>query len=120
MKNSIYALLIGVGDYKEVNAENLYSYKMDVGLLRKALVNGLKCSEKNIEILLGQDADGKVPASDLAHGIVGFQKRLMEDDTFIFYFSGHGSPDSLVFSDGPVDLQSVVNYIGGLPCKNNW
>lgn len=118
MKNSIYALLIGVGDYKEVNAENLYSYKMDVGLLRKALVNGLKCSEKNIEILLGQDADGKVPASDLAHGIVGFQKRLMEDDTFIFYFSGHGSPDSLVFSDGPVDLQSVVNYIGGLPCKN--
>lgn len=118
MENNIYALIVGVGNYENVNAPNLPSYRMDVALIGTALISGLKCKKENIRFMEGEDNNGFVRVSDLAQGITNLKSAMTEQDTFIFYFSGHGSGNGIVFSDDQIDLQSVINYIDLLPSKN--
>ena len=54
INNHIYALLIGVGNYVELNIPNLPSYQMDLILIASALINGLKCNQDNIRIMAGR------------------------------------------------------------------
>lgn len=119
MKNdNIYALLIGVGNYKKMKITDLPSYKMDLSLIGTGLVFGLKCAKEHIRFVTGEDNNGIVNTLALAKGIDSFKRVLSAEDTFVFYFSGHGSSENLVFSDGQVDQQSIINYIELLPCKN--
>ena len=111
-------MLIGVGDYTKMNTGNLPTYKMDLALLGTALTSKLKVAKENMRLMAGNDNNGYVPATDLARAISGFKKLLGEEDTFIFYFSGHGSNKSLVFSDGQVELQSLIDFVEKLPAKN--
>lgn len=115
---NIYALLIGVGNYTKMKIPNIPSYKMDVTLMGAGLVSGLKCAKEHIQVVAGEDDNGIVSTAALARGIESFKKVLSANDTFIFYFSGHGSAENLVFSDGQVDQQSIINYIDSLRCKN--
>ena len=116
--NNIYALLIGVGDYKKMNIKDLPSYKMDLALIGSSLIAGLKCEKDHIRFMAGEDNNGIVNMSSLAIAIKALRETLSDDDTFIFYFSGHGSFENLIFSDGGVDQQSVINFIDMMPCKN--
>ena len=50
--NGIYSLLIGVGDYRQMNITNLSTYKSDVMLMGESLTNGLKISKENIHLYL--------------------------------------------------------------------
>ena len=118
INKNLYALLIGVGDYTKMNTGNLPTYKMDLALLGTALTSKLKVAKENMRLMAGNDNNGYVPATDLARAISGFKKLLGEEDTFIFYFSGHGSNKSLVFSDGQVGLQSLIDFVEKLPAKN--
>ena len=118
INNNIYALLIGIGDYKKIKITDLPSYRMDVALIGTGLISGLKCTQEHIRFMAGEDNNGVVSISSLAKGVDSFKRALSTEDTFIFYFSGHGSSENLVFSDGQVDQQSVINYIDQLPCKN--
>ena len=118
INHNIYALLIGVGDYKKIKITDLPSYRMDVALIGTGLISGLKCTQEHIRFMAGEDNNGVVSISSLAKGVDSFKRALSTEDTFIFYFSGHGSSENLVFSDGQVDQQSVINYIDQLPCKN--
>ena len=117
-KNNIYALLIGVGNYKELNLSDLPSYRMDLALIGTAMMTGLKCEKEHIRFMAGADNNGIVRTSDFAKGIASFERGLTEEDTFILYFSGHGGAKSLFFSDGAIEQQSVINYIDKLPGKN--
>ena len=118
INKNLYALLIGVGDYSKMNNGNLPTYKMDLALLGTALTFKLKVAQENMRLMAGDDNNGFVSTTDLARVMSGFKKMLGKEDTFIFYFSGHGSDKSLVFSDGQVELQSVINFIEQLPAKN--
>ena len=118
INNYIYALLIGVGNYVELNIPNLPSYRMDLVLIATALINGLKCNQENIRIMAGEDSNGIVNADDFVREIGRFGKSLSEQDTFLFYFSGHGSAKTLAFSNLQLDQQSVIDYIDKIPCKN--
>ncbi len=118
VNSKLYALLIGVGNYKKMEAPDLPTYKMDLAMLGTALVTQLKAPTENIRLMLGDDANGFVATTDLARAITNFKELLNENDTFIFYFSGHGSNKRLIFSDGVVDLQSVIDFIEKLPSKN--
>lgn len=115
---NLYALLIGVGDYTKMNNRNLPTYKMDLALLGTAITFKLKVAKENMRLMAGDDNNGFVSATDLARAIAGFKELLGEEDTFIFYFSGHGSNKSLVFSDGQVELQSLIDFVEKLPAKN--
>ena len=61
--NNIYALLIGVGDYKKMNIKDLPSYKMDLALIGSSLIAGLKCEKDHIRFMAGEDNNGVVNMS---------------------------------------------------------
>ena len=50
-----------------------------------------------------------------ARAISEFSQLLRPEDTFILYYSGHGIQDGLCFTDGTVNLGSIVDYIEKLP-----
>jgi len=115
---NIFALLIGVGDYEQMNIANLPTYKLDLALIGSSLMSGLKVPHDSLRILSGNDNSGYVTTSDLAHAIADFRSLLGSEDTFILYFSGHGRSNNLIFSNGQVELQSVIDFIEKLPSKN--
>ncbi len=115
---NLYALLVGVGNYAELNITNLPAYRMDLALIGTAITEGLKACPENIRIMAGDNNDGIVRTTDFARAFKGFSALLKTDDTFILYFSGHGLEKRLLFSDGAVDLQSIIDLTQRLPAKN--
>lgn len=115
---SVYALLIGVGNYEKMNIVNLPTYKMDLALLGTAINSGLKVPYDNIRLMAGNDNNGFITTTDLAKAIADFRSKLGSEDTFIFYFSGHGRDKNILFSNGQVELQSVIDFVEKLPAKN--
>ncbi|MDO4976843.1 MAG: caspase family protein [Eubacteriales bacterium] len=114
-KNNTYALLISVGNYDDPKIMDLTSSRVDLFLMEDSLIEGLKISQDNIR-LIGEN--GSATIHNLAHAMKDFSRMLKEEDTFLFYFSGHGSNGELIFSDQAIGLQSVINYIEKLPTKN--
>ena len=45
-------------------------------------------------------------------------KDATQDDTFIFYFSGHGGKNCLILSDSLIELQDLINTIEQMRTKN--
>lgn len=115
---SVFALLIGVGNYEKMNIVNLPTYRMDLSLLGTSLLSGIKVPKDNLRFMAGEDNNGFVTTQDLAKGIAGFKSLLGSEDTFIFYFSGHGRDKNIIFSNGQVELQSIIDFIDKLPAKN--
>ena len=127
----VYAILIAVGDYKDIGAADIPTYKRDIEIMCRALNEGLRIPEENIRVIAGNDNSGKVSMKSLAHAIADVEGHLSNEDVFLLYFSGHGqrkdSPDTapgsfgasspcttaagIVFSDGMVMLQSVIDYV---------
>ena len=112
-----YGLLIGVGMY-DMGEEGVDDLKRlpgtgkDLALMKEALTDGLKFDPENIR-LLGED--GTVKALSFARALSEFETLLGRDDTFVLYFSGHGSQGGLCFTDEIVNLQSIVSFIERLP-----
>ena len=130
----VYAILIAVGDYKDIGAADIPTYKRDIEIMHRALNEGLRIPGENIRVVTGNDNRGKVSMKSLAHAIADVDGHLSDEDVFLLYFSGHGQrKDSLntapgssgasspcttaagiVFSDGMVMLQSVIDYVSRL------
>ena len=79
-----------------------------------ALTDGLKMEADHIRAL---GEEGTVRRESFARAIAEFGTLLQEDDTFLFYFSGHGMGGTLLFTDGAVSLQSIVDYISRLAVR---
>lgn len=107
----IYALLVSVGDYHEQNMDSLPCSAGDLETISDALSRGLKVERDHMRIL---GKDGYVSIRSFARAIVEFETLLTQDDTFLFYFSGHGRQKELIFSDGAVTIPSIVDYIDRL------
>ena len=112
--NNVFAVIIGVGNYEESGVANLPTYRMDLAMIGSALEAGLKIPADNIRIVAGENNNGYVTTTALAHAIADFKSTLGVEDTFIFYFSGHGRDRNILLSNGQVELQSVINYIESL------
>ncbi|MDO4961229.1 MAG: caspase family protein [Eubacteriales bacterium] len=115
VRGRIYALIASAGDYSDLNMAELPSYRMDEVLMETALIKGLKLDPENIRCV---GADGRVTARELASAIRDFASMLKEEDTLIFYFSGHGNYNELIFSDMGLTLNSVLGCIDKLICRN--
>ena len=116
MKNShIYALLVSVGDYTKQNLTNLPTYEMDAAIIGMALQSGLKVPGDQIRILSKKPF---ITIKSFAKAISEFAKKLKDNDTFILYFSGHGTSDGIIFSDGVLSLQGIIDFIDTLPAAN--
>ncbi|MCC8168767.1 MAG: caspase family protein [Clostridiales bacterium] len=110
-----YALMAAVGEYSGIPVAGLPTYKRDSDLIRKALVNGLKFENDNIREL---GEKGYLPVNELACVMADFAHMLCEEDTFVFYFSGHGKNRALLFSDTGIELQSILDVVDRMPAKN--
>lgn len=129
----VYAILIAVGDYKDIGATDIPTYKNDLNIMRRALTEGLRIPDENIRSIAGNDDRGKVNMKSFAHAIAEAHGQLSEEDVFLLYFSGHGqrgadpatladrvvtsgpaTTTGILFSDGMVVLQSVIDYVSHL------
>ena len=110
-----YALLVSVGNYQKQNLVDLVTWKSDLDLIQRGLTQGLKLKEENLRVL---GSEGCVSVRELALAIQNFAKMLKKEDTFFFYFSGHGRNGELTFSDMGLALPSILAFIGERPCKN--
>lgn len=108
------AILVGVSEYPALNLTQLPLCKNDLLEMKKALISGLNITENNI-LLHGEN--GIVIKKDLFNSIISFINKSNKDDTLIFYFSGHGSKNTLALSDCMVNLQSLVDLIEEIQIK---
>ncbi len=114
-KSRTFALLAAVGNYHDgTEFCDLDSSKNDLEIMTEALTRGLKIDTDNIRKL---GTDGTVTTMSFARSIAEFDSMLSEEDTFIFYFSGHGQNRELIFSDGGIIIKSIVDYVEKLPAK---
>ena len=104
----IKAFLVSVSDYSYSGYNNLPYCKNDMYQLQHALIQGLKVTPDNIT-LLGED--GTLPKCYFEFEFNSFLNSCKEDDIVIFYFSGHGAPGELVFSDDRIKIDSVISQI---------
>ncbi len=111
----IRALLIAVSDYHGIGLVDLPLCKNDLDALQRALVNGLNARPQNILIYGGT---GVVTFEDLAVAFAQLLRDIEEEDTFIFYFSGHGGNSCLCLSDRAILIQELINFIDQVPAKN--
>ena len=114
-EGKIYAVLAAVGDYSEMNVANLPTYENDSMFMKKSLVQGLMVDEEHI-CILGQQ--GNIRVKELAITLKSFSKMLSANDTLIFYYSGHGKRQNLLFSDASIKLNSLLNYFSKIKCKS--
>lgn len=109
------ALLVGVCEYLAVKCPSLPMCKNDLYAMRRALVKGLNINPSNIH-LCGET--GIVTKDNFIASIYTVLKDISEEDTFIFYFTGHGGKNCLVLSDDLIELQELLNKIEQIQIKN--
>ena len=107
-----YALLTAVGVYEDTKMKSLPCAWKDLDRMKQALREGLKLEEDDVRI---PGNDRAVTLYSFARSISEFARLMREEDTFIYYFSGHGRENELCFTDGAVTLESIVRYIDSLP-----
>ena len=113
--SGIYTLLAAVGKYApELELTNLDCAAHDLEIMAQALTKGLKIDSDNIRRL---GSDGAVTTMSFARSVAEFDSMLGEEDTFVFYFSGHGQNQELMFSDGGITIKSIIDYVRKLPAK---
>lgn len=108
-------LLVGVCEYLTFKCPSLPMCRNDLFAMRKALVKGLNINPSNIHL---SGETGIVTKNDFITSIYTVLKDISENDTFIFYFSGHGGKNCLVLSDGLIELQDLLNTIEQIQTKN--
>ena len=107
-------MLVGVGQYQDDIHNDLPAAKTDLILVKTALTRGLKFGIDDIRIL---GEEGNVQARSFARALSEFEGMTDREDTFVLYFSGHGTKEGLCFSDGMVNLQSIIDYIERLEAE---
>lgn len=114
---AIKAFITAVSNYdtNSTSCNDLPLCKNDLYAVQYALVYGLNIDINNIK-LLGQN--GIVKREDFINSLFETVGNCNRDDTFIFYFSGHGGNNSIVCSDGLIELQSIVNTLDTIEIKN--
>lgn len=74
----LYTLLVGVGNYREMELSNLPAYRADLDLIGGAISDGLKSPGDHIRFLAGPDDNGTVRTRDFARAFAGFRSLLTE------------------------------------------
>ena len=117
--SNIKALIVGVSNYHFSGVANLPFCTNDVFAMQNALIIGLKLEKKDI-ITCG--SLGYVTKDDFTNAISQMMSLTNENDTVIFYFTGHGttidSKHYLVLSDGLINTQDIIKYFEKISARS--
>lgn len=116
---AVKALLIAVSDYSKTNSLcDLPFCQNDLTVMKSALEFGIDVKANHIDSL---GKNGTVTKSDFLDTLEYKSYDLTDEDTFIFYFSGHGgkvnNENCLLFSDDNYSLQNLINEIDKISAK---
>lgn len=111
----IKALLVGVCNYDTIKCSQLPLCKNDLYAMKDALIQGLNVDSNNI-VLCGET--GIVKKENLISSMKTTLDDITNDDTFIFYFTGHGGMNCLALSDGLINLQELIDIMDHIHAKN--
>lgn len=110
---TIKVLLVAVSKYNsELKCCELPGLN-DLYAMKHALNHGLKISDSSL-LVLGES--GIVYRNDFIDVLAKFYSDSA--DISIFYFSGHGGNGCLAFTDGLINLQSIIDCIKSSKSKN--
>lgn len=113
------ALIVGVSEYFIDGADNLFFCKNDIIAMQDAFIYGLEVAEKDM-IVCG--LTNTVTANDLITALKGIERIVQDDDTLLFYFSGHGTTLSekhyLVLSDRLICTQDIISFLDAISARN--
>lgn len=113
------ALLIGVSDYTDISAPSLPLCKNDLHSMNKALIEGLMLCRSDI-IVYGDN--NIVTINDFENSLKQMNECIESEDTFIFYFTGHGMKNNtenyLVFSDSYININEIIKKLLNINAKN--
>lgn len=116
---AVKALVVGVSIYFEEEIDNLYFCKNDIIAIEEALSFGLNIESENIYTV---GKSGIVTCDDFVTSLLKLSQGLQEEDTIIFYFSGHGitieDKHYLVFSDKIFLTNEIIDYFEKMKCKS--
>jgi len=88
----LHAILVGVNSYRDSSIPALRFARPDAQVLATLLGNSNLGIDTTVELLLDADAT-RASVMDLVG--VDVPPRVSPDDTVLFYFAGHGSPELL-------------------------
>ncbi len=86
--------------------------RSDLAALEAALEKLPDFRKEDIRIMGG---DLSVTCASFLRALTEFSSMLGREDAFLFYFTGHGTGRGLVFDDGVLPLQSLVDYLARMP-----
>lgn len=112
---NIKALLVSVSQYPVLKLQALPLCINDLYAVRKALIYGLNVLPENI-LMCGEKEI--VSIKQLIFSFEKMQILINPEDTFIFYFSGHGGDQQLALSDTGIPIQNLIDYIEKMKVKN--
>jgi len=86
-----WAILVGINDYENREISDLECAVSDVAAFKKALVEVAEFKSKNILLMTNESEGDKKPTSpNILYNVGDVSRKIDPEDTFIFYFSGHG------------------------------
>jgi uncharacterized caspase-like protein len=86
---NIYAIIIGISDYKFIVPPLNYAHK-DALIFYNYLVQHEKCNPNNIKLLINQE----VNMGSIYDAVDSILTHIKQGDRLFFYFSGHGGVES--------------------------
>ena len=97
-KPEIYAIVIGISDYKDDQIKDLQYADRDAKVFAEYLQseNGGSVPADHIKLLLGKDAT----IAAVYNALQWVKDNVAENDQFYFYFAGHGDVESSIYSLG--------------------
>ncbi|MBM3236764.1 PEGA domain-containing protein [Candidatus Poribacteria bacterium] len=114
-----WAILIGVGKYKDQNIPPLKSPENDVQTMKKILTEWGEFKEENVFSLTNETATYDAIIGKLSD----LMNKVQQDDLIIFYFSGRGTriKNTLFFDPEPDDLdECLLPYDADTKSKGNF
>lgn len=114
MYTRVFALVVGIDNYKSRNIWNLHSCVEDAKRVKRWLIDGLNTPEDQICVLIDSQATKQKIEDSLMEHLVN-NASIQKNDAIIIYFAGHGSSlvaprDWFQDADNTAEVQVICPY----------